>query len=48
MAKDKEKGKEKHRPIKQGDRYICPHCQAEVPLKQDCPTCKADIDWSKI
>jgi len=45
----KEKGKEKHQhPIKLGDKYICPHCRAEVPVKQDCPVCKLEIDWTKI
>ncbi len=34
--------------IKMGNRYVCPHCRAEVPVKQDCPSCKAEIDWSKI
>jgi rubrerythrin len=49
MAKDKDKKKEKHLPpIKQGDKYICPHCGAEVPMRQSCPTCSLDIDWTKI
>jgi uncharacterized protein (DUF983 family) len=43
------KKKEKHmKPVKMGDKYICPHCQAEVPVKQDCPACKLEIDWTKI
>jgi len=47
MAKDKKK--EKHLPpIKVGEKYLCPHCQAEVPMNQPCPTCKLDIDWTKI
>jgi hypothetical protein len=47
MAKDKKK--EKHLPpVKVGDKYICPHCHAEVPMNQPCPTCKLDIDWTKI
>lgn len=50
MAKDKDKKKkEKHlTPIKQGDKFICPHCGAEVPMSQPCPTCSLDIDWTKI
>ncbi len=50
MAKDKEKNK-KHEhlpPIKSGDKFICPHCGAEIPMNQPCPTCKLDIDWKKI
>jgi len=47
MAKDKKK--EKHLPpIKVGEKYLCPNCRAEVPMKQPCPTCKLDIDWTKI
>jgi len=48
MTKDKDK-KEKHLPpIKQGDKYICPHCGVELPYNKDCPTCKLSIDWTKI
>jgi predicted amidophosphoribosyltransferase len=51
MAKDKSKekgkGRDKH-ALKHGDKYLCPRCQAEVPLRHDCPTCKLEIDWSKI
>jgi primosomal protein N' len=47
MAKDKKK--EKHLPpIKVGDKYICPHCKAEIPVRQDCPHCRLEIDWTKI
>jgi hypothetical protein len=35
-------------PIKSGDKYICPHCKAEVPVKHDCPSCRLEIDWTKI
>jgi hypothetical protein len=35
-------------PIRSGDKYLCPHCRAEVPVKQDCPGCAEKIDWSKI
>jgi|GEM_PF-2994850 len=35
-------------PIKSRDKYLCPHCRAEVPVKQDCPGCGEEIDWSKI
>ncbi|HUT66976.1 MAG TPA: hypothetical protein VMW86_00305 [Dehalococcoidales bacterium] len=50
MAKDKgkEKGKSKPVIIKAGDKYLCPHCRTEVPVKQDCPACKVEIDWSRI
>jgi hypothetical protein len=51
MAKDKKKGKHEHEhasPLKMGDKYICPHCKAEIPVKQDCPACKLEIDWTKI
>jgi len=51
MAKDKKKGKHEHEhepPVKVGDKFICPHCKAEVPMRQDCPTCKMVIDWTKI
>ena len=57
MAEDKDVTKsssKKHRdhehepPVRVGDKFICPKCQAEVPMRQDCPTCKAVIDWSKI
>ena len=50
MVKDKDKKKkEKHLPpIRVGDKFICPHCKAELPVKQDCPACRLDIDWTKI
>jgi len=35
-------------PIRSGNKYICPHCQAQVPVKQDCPSCRLEIDWTKI
>ena len=45
----KNKKKEKHeKPIKIGDRYVCPHCKAEVPVRKNCPVCKLEIDWTKI
>jgi len=48
MAKVK-KGKNVHEhPIKLGDKFVCPHCKAEVPVKQDCPVCKLEIDWDKV
>ncbi len=49
MAKDKKKNEGKHLPpVRIGDKYICPHCKAEVPVKQDCPSCRLEIDWTKI
>ena len=48
MAKDKEKKHEHEKAIKVGDRYLCPHCRAEIPVKQACPVCKLEIDWTKI
>jgi predicted RNA-binding Zn-ribbon protein involved in translation (DUF1610 family) len=49
MAKDKKKKEKKHLPpIKQGDKFICPRCRAEVPMRHDCPTCSLEIDWRKI
>jgi hypothetical protein len=35
-------------PLRSSDKYLCPHCRAEVPVKQDCPGCGGKIDWSKI
>jgi primosomal protein N' len=47
MAKDKKH--DKHLPpVKVGDKYICPHCEAELPVKQSCPECRQEIDWTKI
>ncbi len=34
--------------VKEGDKYLCPHCKAEVPVKHNCPACGEEIDWSKI
>jgi uncharacterized protein (DUF983 family) len=48
MAKEKEKQHKHEKPIKRGDRYICPHCKAEIPMNQACPSCKLEIDWTKI
>jgi hypothetical protein len=48
MAKDKDKKHEHLPPVKIGDKYICPRCKAELPIKQDCPGCRLEIDWKKI
>ena len=43
------KGKNVHEhPVKLGDKFVCPHCKTVVPVKQDCPECKLEIDWDKI
>jgi len=48
-AKEKPGKKHEHLPpIRVGDKFICPKCKAEVPVNQDCPHCKLDIDWKKI
>jgi hypothetical protein len=36
------------KPVKQGDKYVCPHCGAELPVNQPCPTCGLDVDWKRI
>lgn len=33
---------------KKADRYYCAECHSEVPIKQDCPTCKKKIDWDRV
>ncbi len=48
MAKDKDKKHQHEPPIKVGDKYFCPHCKAELPVKQACPRCSLEIDWTKI
>jgi hypothetical protein len=30
------------------DRYVCEECHAEVPIHQNCPTCKKHIDWGRV
>ncbi len=35
-------------PVKMGNKYLCPHYKAEVLVKQDCPSCRLEIDWTKI
>jgi hypothetical protein len=48
MAKEK-KGKHIHEhPIKMGDKFVCPRCKATLPVKQDCPECRLELDWSKV
>jgi hypothetical protein len=47
LPKNKKKGI-RERPVKIGDKYICPHCKAELPVKQDCPACRLEIDWTKV
>jgi hypothetical protein len=47
LPKNKEKGMHE-KPVKVGDKYICPRCKAQVPVKQDCPSCRLEIDWPKI
>jgi hypothetical protein len=49
MAKEKKDYKHVHEtPIKVGDKYVCPKCKAELPVNQPCPTCHAELDWTKI
>jgi len=48
MAKDKDEKHSHLPPIKVGDKYICPHCKAEIPVNKACPECKIEVDWSKI
>ena len=48
MAKIKKAKIVHNHPVKLGDKFLCPHCKAELPVKQDCPACKLDIDWGKI
>lgn len=48
MAKVKKDKKVPERPIKVGDKFLCPHCNAPLPVKQDCPECKIELDWTKI
>jgi hypothetical protein len=48
LAKEKKANIKHKHPIKMGDKFVCPHCKAQVPVKQDCPVCKLQIDWTKI
>jgi hypothetical protein len=48
MAKIKKAKITHHHPVRLGDKFVCPHCQTEVPVKQDCPVCKLEIDWTKV
>ena len=49
MAKDKKNKQHVHdAPMKVGDKFICPKCKAELPVNQDCPSCHAELDWTKI
>lgn len=48
MSKDKDKGKEKGRVIKAGNKYLCEECRVEVPEDQPCPECKKEFEWDKI
>ena len=33
---------------KAGEKYHCAVCGSEVHYKNNCPTCKKDIDWEAI
>jgi hypothetical protein len=48
MAKIKKSKIEHHHPVKLGDKFICPHCKAELPVMKDCPECKLEINWDKV
>lgn len=48
MDKEKKEDHVHEHPVKMGDKYVCPHCQAELPVKRDCPVCKMKLDWSKV
>jgi hypothetical protein len=49
MAKDKEKKRAKSSGVTAVDeRYVCNECHSEIPVHQDCPTCKKHIDWDRV
>ncbi len=52
MAKDKkpaDKQHEKeHQVYKSGDKYHCVECGTEVNYGDNCPSCKANINWQQI
>jgi rubrerythrin len=45
--KDKQHEKE-HQIYKAGDRYQCIECGTEVNYGENCPNCKANINWHQI
>jgi hypothetical protein len=48
MAKEKKVKPLRAKPLKLGERYVCPHCKADLPVKNDCPSCRTEIDWTKV
>jgi hypothetical protein len=37
-----------HGVKKIGQKYVCEECQAEIPIRQECPNCKKEIDWERV
>jgi hypothetical protein len=33
---------------REGDKYYCAECHAELPTHTDCPSCHAHIDWDRV
>lgn len=31
-----------------GDKYYCAECHSELPVRQPCPNCHAEIDWNQV
>ncbi|MCR4393717.1 MAG: hypothetical protein NUV31_05015 [Dehalococcoidales bacterium] len=34
--------------LKKGDKYYCPECHSELPIKQACHVCGKEIDWDRL
>lgn len=47
MAKERITSKELG-VYREGDKYYCIECNSELPLKQNCPNCKKEINWDRV
>jgi hypothetical protein len=42
-------GKRKSYGVKKiEDKYVCEECHHDVPVMQQCPVCKKEIDWKRV
>jgi hypothetical protein len=49
MKKDKISVEDKIYGVSVEDgKYYCTECRSEIPVDEDCPTCKRRVNWDKV
>ena len=48
MKRDGKREQDGHGVYETDGVYHCAECHYELPIHQDCPKCKAHIDWERV